>query len=366
MKVIFITREGYNLAGARVRSFNFAKELAKYGVETEVLSYAENLGAKDGINESSMSFSEKIGHNITAYKKLSKEKNAVFIIQRFNYHSFAPLFSRIIGKNRIVLDLDDWEIRENPAYILGFYPTSKAEYLTRKTASLSGFCIAASSYLKNYLASFNDKVYYIPSCVDTDLFSPGESSGGNGHVKFAWTGTLHRKHDAENVKFIIDCFAALKNGIKPVSLDIAGDGIYSGEVVSYISKNRLGDSVNFTGWIHPDKVASYLDRIDVGLFPLIQNTKFNMSKSPVKLFEYMAMEKPVISSFMGEAGNIIEHGKDGFLAKDKEDFISHMKFLFNNSGLRENAGKNARKKIIADYSLNTAGKRLFNALMDMD
>ena len=31
MKVIFVTREGYDLAGARVRCFNFAKELKRRG-----------------------------------------------------------------------------------------------------------------------------------------------------------------------------------------------------------------------------------------------------------------------------------------------------------------------------------------------
>lgn len=366
MKVIFVTREGYNLAGGRIRSYNFAKELRRRGVETETLSYAENLGAKDGINEGSMSLLEKIRHNITAYKRLSKEKGAIIIIQRVNYHSFAPLFSHIVRKNRIVLDMDDWEMREDPKYILGFYPTSKAEYLTRKIASFSSFCIAASSYLKDYLAPFSKRVYYIPSCVDTGLFTPKGSYRKNNCLKFAWTGTLHRRDDVENVKFIIDCFAILKTRIKAVSLDIVGDGIYAGEVLSYISRHDLKGSVNFIGWIYPDKVASYLEEIDVGLFPLIQNTKFNMSKSPVKLFEYMAMGKATVSSFMGEARNIIDNEKDGFLVKDKEDFIRYMEFLFNNNDLCKKMGKNAREKIINNYSLNIAGEKLFNALMDIN
>lgn len=362
MKIIFVTREGYDLAGARIRSFNFARELRRRGLNAEVISYSADLGARDGTGEASMSLLEKVRHNIAAYKRLSKEKGAIIIIQRFNYHSFAPLFSRIINKNRIVLDMDDWEIREDPKYLFGFYPTSKAEYLTRKIASMSEFCIAASCYLKDYLASFNKKIYYIPSCVDTDLFNPSKVHERNANVKFAWTGTFHRKHDVENVKFIIDCFMEVRKQIKTISLDIVGDGIYSRDVLSYISERECGDSVNSIGWIHPDKIASYLGGVDVGLFPLIQNTKFNLSKSPVKLFEYMAMGKSTVSSSVGEAVNIIEDGKDGFLAKDREDFVKKMTVLAENTNLRQEMGQDARKKILGNYSLNIAGDRLFNAL----
>ena len=60
MRVVFITREGYNLSGARARCYNFAKELRKVGIDTEVLSFADNLGAKYGEKEFEMGAIEKI------------------------------------------------------------------------------------------------------------------------------------------------------------------------------------------------------------------------------------------------------------------------------------------------------------------
>lgn len=362
MKVIFVTREGVSLPGARIRAYNFARELRQRNIKAEVLSYSDDLGAKDGASESLMGLWEKVKYNIAAYKKLCEEKDAIIIIQRFNYHSFAPFFNHIIKKNRIVLDMDDWEIREYPRYLLGFYPTSKAEFLTRKIASSSCFCIAASSYLRGYLKQFNKNVYYIPSCVDTDLFNPESGYKEKGAVRFAWIGTLHRRHDVENVKFIIDCFMEVKERTGNITLDITGDGIYAGELSSYISYCNLGDSISFIGWLHPDKIASHLQGVDVGLFPLIQDTKFNLSKSPVKLFEYMAMEKATVSSCVGEASKIICDGKDGFLAKDREDFVKKMTVLARNTDLRQGMGRDARKKILGNYSLNIAGGRLFSAL----
>jgi len=364
MKVIFVTREGYNLAGGRIRAYGFARELARRGIDAQVLSYAQDLGARDGVEEGLMGPLEKIKYNIRAYKKLSRERNAIIVLQRVNYHFLAPLISHVRKGNRLVLDIDDWEIRENPRYIFGIYPTSKAEYLTRKIASMSDFCVAGSVYLKNFIYKFNKDVYYVPSCVDAGLFQPNGKIENAHDVRFAWVGTLHRKDDVENVRFIIDCFKELKRKIGYISMDIVGDGIYTKEIAAYISNYRMGDSVNFRGWVHPDKMPFCLNGIDIGLCPLIQDTKFNLSKSPAKLLEYMSMERPAISSHIGEAGLIVEDGKDGFLAKDRQDFIGKMEILATDSRLREEMGKNARIRILQNYSLSLAGDRLSTIFME--
>ncbi len=174
MKVIFITREGYDLPGARIRCYNFAKELVRRGIDAEVLSFSDTLGAKDGMNESKMGVSDKIKYNYLAFRKLIGNKEVIFFLQRFNYHSFAPYLASFFNKNKIVLDLDDWEMRENPEYYLGFYPSSKAHYLTRIIARRSLFCVSASRFLQEFLRQFNKNIYYIPSGVDTEIFKPAQ------------------------------------------------------------------------------------------------------------------------------------------------------------------------------------------------
>ena len=132
------------------------------------------------------------------------------MLNRVNYHSFGPLLASLIKKNRIVFDMDDWEMREDPGYILGFYPTSKAEFLTRKIAPLADLCIASSLYLKKYLLRFNKNTYCVPSCVNTDKFSPLRRDRSSDIVRFCWVGTIHRREDIENIKFIVDCFKAIE------------------------------------------------------------------------------------------------------------------------------------------------------------
>jgi glycosyltransferase involved in cell wall biosynthesis len=357
MRLIFVTREGFVLPGARVRCYNFSRELARHGIETQVLSFADSLGAKDGENESRMGACEKVKFNYRAFRKLAKDKSAVLCIQRFNYHSFAPYLANIFRGNRLILDLDDWEMRENPKYYFGFYPSSKAHYFTRTIARRSVFCIAASRFLEDFLKDFNSKTYYLPSGVDTEVFKPLPYNSDNGKIVFSWIGTLHKKEYIENIGFVLEGFARLRKQYSHIYFEIAGDGIYRADLLRLLA--GLNDpQIRFKGWIAPEAVPQYLANIHIGTLPVARDNKFNLAKSPTKLFEYMAMARPTVSSCIGEPRHIISDGTDGFLAQGKEEFIAKMRELIENPDLCRLIGARARHKAEANYSLKVLGAKL--------
>lgn len=357
MKIIFITREGYNLPGARVRCYNFAKELTRHNIDTEVLSFSDTLGAKDGAKESLMSLKDKIRFNYKAFNAVARNSEAVLYLQRFNYHSFAPYLAHLFNKNRIILDLDDWEIRDNPTYYFGLYPSSKAHYFTRSIAKRSVFCIAASRFLEEFLLTFNKKVYYIPSGVDTELFKPSFNGSIKDKIVFSWIGTFHKKEYIENIELALSCFGLLRKRYPHIYFEIVGDGIYKDSLVKLISQYS-DKNILLKGWIEPDRIPEYLAGIHVGIMPVLRENKFNSAKSPTKLFEYMAMAKPTVSSCIGEPVHIISEGNDGFLAETKEEFAEKMQKLIEDSELRRLMGEKARQTIEKDYSLKVLGKRL--------
>ena len=361
MKIIFISREGYRLPGARVRCYHFAHEISKHGIETEVLSYADSLGALDGEWESRLSLIEKARFNYKAFLKLSKEKDSIFYIQRFNYHSFAPFLVHLFKKNRIILDLDDWEMREDPKYYFGVYPSSKAHYFTRLIARRSIVCISASIFLQEFLRQFNKTTYYIPSGVDTELFKSSSNVLKCKKIIISWIGTLHKKEYIENIKFALDCFSSLRKKYEDIYFDIVGDGIYRDSLVKVI--NKFNDpNIQLKNWIAPDEMPVYLDSIHIGVLPVVSRNKFNLSKSPTKLFEYMAMGKPSVCSVIGEAANIIRDGENGFLAQDKNEFTQKMQSLIENPSLRQQLGDKAREMVVNNYSLSVLGKQLSEIL----
>ena len=366
MKIIFITREGYSLPGARVRCYNFARILKQYGVSTEVLSFADNLGAKYGEKELEMSYLDKIKYNVKAFKMLlRKERDSIFFIQRLNYHALAPFLASLLKGNKIIFDCDDWNIRENPVCYLGFFPSSKMEFLTRKIAQYADKCIVASLFLKDYLCRFNKKTYYIPTGVDTDVFKPQNNHRDASRITFSWIGTVYHKEMQENIKFILDCFLVLAGKHRNIFLNLAGGGRYFCEANTYINSLWCKDRIIVNDWILPDEIPKYLSCIDIGLLPLIQHTKFNKSKSATKLFEYMAMGRPTVSSNIGESTHIIRDGDNGYLAGSKEEFIEKMEKLIDNPVLCTYMGNKARESIEENYSLKVLGKQLSDILRTM-
>ncbi len=361
MKVVFVTRESSQFPAVRVRCHGFAKYLNEAGIPAEVFSYADDLGAKSGTEEKEMSLGEKLHYNLKAFRKLSGPDVLIFL-QRANYHSLAPLLVKFLKKgSRLIFDLDDWEARENGKEYLGGISNSGAEMAMRFIASRSDYCIAASNFLQKYLSSYARKVDYIPTGVDTDVFAPAETGTDSSLVRLSWMGTLYRRDNLENLIFLVDCYEQVRKGHDNLRLEILTEGTYLPALTQYVREKKMPD-ILLKKWIQPQAVPAYLNDIDIALMPLIQESKFNKAKSPTRVFEAMAMEKPVLASAIGETPLIIEDGQDGMLARTKDEFISKLNTLIADRGLRENLGRNARKKVMASYSLRGLSLKIINNL----
>ncbi len=361
MKFIFITREGYREPGARIRSYGFSAKLREKGLNASVFSFADNLGGKSGKDESNFNFRKKTKYIYKGWASLyGQTNNSVFIVNRFNYHTLAAWLASKAKNVPCVFDMDDWEAREDIGYYFGVFPKSKAEYLTRLFAKKSVFCIAASSYLREYLLQFNRKVYYLPTGVDTDKFRPAPGKEKKDFI-FSWHGSVNRLESIAYIKFIIEAFLTLYQKYPFIKLSIAGDGIFVQELSRLISRYNC-KSIVYHGWIYPEDIPDYLDNTDAGLFPLWDKTRFNLSKSPVKLLEYMAKGKPIIASSTGETNCIIKNEYNGLLASSQEQFIFSMERLINNRGLARQLGLNASQTIKADYSLAALGERFYGII----
>ncbi|MFH1061650.1 MAG: glycosyltransferase [Candidatus Omnitrophota bacterium] len=360
MKIIFITRESKQMPAVRVRCYGFAKYLNQAGIETEIFSFADNLGAKSGKEESKMSLADKMVYNLKAFKYLW-DKDAVLFLQRCNYHSLAPLLVSLLRNRKLIFDLDDWEARENIEYYFGRFPKSLAYAAMSFIARKSCLCLGASKFLEDFLLSYNQNVIYAPTAVDTEIFKPEKQLIEKHGLVLSWIGTMHRKDNLENLYFLIDCFQILRNKVSGIKLEILGDGVYVSEVKRKVEQLN-SDLIIIKDWMAPEDIPEYLNQIDIGIMPLIQDTKFNKAKSPTRMFEYMAMEKPFVASCFAEARRIIIDGENGMLAVTKDDFVNKLLLLCKDKNLRQAMGKKARKTVLEKYSLEKTAKDLLKVI----
>lgn len=353
-KVIFIDHQSVKYPSVRIRCYYFAELLEKRGMKTAIVSFNTDV-------DKIVSFFDdllKMKENWHIFRTLVKEKNAVIFLQKAKFHFLGPFLGAFACKNRLIFDVDDWEEGEEH-FSKYFAPLCSLAYsfLLRYSDRI----ITASHYLYEEYKKRSAKVELIPSGVNMEYFPESNNKlREKRKVVISWIGSVSNMLAVENLLFIINILESL-NCKDKIKLEILGDGRY----LFYI-KNKLMNIINvdveIKDWVDPFKVNDYLQTVDIGVCPLIQDNNFNRSKCPVKLLEYMACSLPVIASDIGEARYIVENGKNGFLATSEEDWRNKLNFLIQDAQLRNTLGNNARKTIEERYDLNLYKDQLYTCV----
>lgn len=102
--------------------------------------------------------------------------------------------------------------------------------------------------------------------------------------------------------------------------------------------------MRFIPQVAHDRALAYMKRADFLLLPLTEQTyKFH---SPLKLFEYLSMGKPVIASDNADIRELLVPLKNGMLANPArpKDFLEKMDQVCRQPQLRNRLEENARRR----------------------
>ncbi len=108
-----------------------------------------------------------------------------------------------------------------------------------------------------------------------------------------------------------------------------------------------------TGFVK--NLIDYIGSADIAIVPLLSG-----GGTRIKIIEYLASGKPIVSTFQGAEGLTLEHGQDVLLTKNPDSkFIDLIYKLISDVDLRKSLGKNARKKaeLLYDWK-NTAANAI--------
>lgn len=218
--------------------------------------------------------------------------------------------------------------------------------------------IVVSNILKNYLLKQGvpeEKIRVVPNGVDENVFNPdvaGESVRKKYHLEdkevICFAGSLHLGW--QGIGDLLKAARIISSIKASVRFLIAGNTERQEEMLK-----SAPDNVIFTGQIEHIKMPSYFAAADVLVAPYKQQTDFeyvNFYGSSLKLFEYMAMGKPIITTNLGQIGEIIEHGKSGLLIEpgNYKELANNILTLMADEKLRKNLGENARIEVEKNYT----------------
>jgi len=238
-----------------------------------------------------------------------------------------------------------------------------AQWIEIKAYQKCDVLACVSETLKDILVSeFNipaNKILLVPNGVDTDFINPqrhlpkrifpGFTVGFVGSL-YAWAG----------LDILFTAVHELRIQGWDISVVIVGDGFMKEVWEKQIQQLELSNCVTFIGRVSWQEVPQYIAGFDVGYSGQIQTQIGKMYLSPMKLYEYMAMAKPVIASAFEDAQRLVCVGKTGFLFQpgNKEDLKLALVAAYDNKAKLPEMGIAARQEIETNHSWKVRVEKL--------
>jgi glycosyltransferase involved in cell wall biosynthesis len=374
MRVLFIGHNGYGYPHTRVRCYHFARMLSAYpNIETAVLSFRDDLAPhkSEAAMYENLRDREKLVLTAKALGRLLREKNTVAYIQKAHFHAAAPFVLHRMGLlKRYVFDYDDYDIPLSNFFGRGlwnrlFFGSPRWDEITCRLASRAVGCVAASQELVSFLQGYNPHVAYIPTGVDTNYFIPPGRSRRREEVVALWNGLVWGNPIVENLLLLFRAFQKARVIAPNLHLRVVGGGAAWQELKNRAASEFSGLPIQWREWIDPREMPVLLQDADIGVLPLAGDDRWMRSKSPTKLFEYLSAGLPVVSSAVGEAVRVIEHGRSGVLAENEDAFAEGLVRLARDEDFRRSLSVNARLRVETSYALPVLGERLYHFLQSL-
>lgn len=240
---------------------------------------------------------------------------------------------------KVILDYDDDMFNDNPFY-KQTYSLREKDNMVEALKICDLVTVTTESLAETY-GKYN-QVKILPNMIDLREY-PICVQGELANI------LIHRK--AGNT------VGWYSSGIRYEEFNSIMEGWIPEEVNLFLAGSLIFDNfkhkrLEVTDRFNPADLPKILSNIDIGLIPL-SLCKFNNGKSDLKGLEYGAMSIPFIASPTDPYKKLIKHGKNGLLAKHGRDWTKYIQLLVNDSKLRYEMGKEARKvSELRDIKLN--------------
>ena len=178
----------------------------------------------------------------------------------------------------------------------------------------------------------------IPTGVDTDYFRPsGSAQADSCHLVF--TGSMDWLPNDDAMKYFVrNIFPRIRAACPETSLTIVGRKPFPG--VTALA--RECPAIRVTGQV--DDVRPYMERAAVYVIPLRIG-----GGTRLKVFEAMAMGKPIVSTSIGIEGLPIANGTDALIADEPDAFADAVIRLLRDRAFASRLGEAASEKVRAQF-----------------
>lgn len=342
-KIIFFPR--YNRVGAssRYRVFNFIPYFESLGYKCTVVPLFDSEYLENRYSSRVAVLFSIIKAYAARIKWLLRLKDYNLAVIEYELFPFVPPIFELLFKFfsiKYIVDFDDAIFHRydaHPILIVRLLFRNKIKCVMNNAHSV----IVGNKYLYDYAISANSKrVYRLATVVDTDKYYQCITENSKDCVTICWIGS---PSTSIYLYEVLDVFRMLSLKYK-IKLTLLGSNKLSFD----------GVNVSYIKWSEESEVEELM-KCDIGIMPLA-NDNWVKGKCGFKLVQYMAAGLPVVASPIGANNEIVDHGVNGFLPTNKDEWVEYLSILIESKELRRKFGVDGREKIVKNYSYTIANE----------
>lgn len=231
--------------------------------------------------------------------------------------------------SKFVLDLDDGVFLRYP---------EKFEHLAR----MADLIVCGNPFIQEWAAARNPQTFALPTCVEMSRYMEKVwSQNPDRPIQIGWIGTTG------NIQYLQVAAPALRRLASELKFELV---VVAPESEPLKSLDLSGVTVRHVAW-SGDTEMEHLREFDIGLMPLFPNQDWDKYKCGLKLIQYMAIGIPAVASPVGVNSQIVDHGRDGFIASNDTEWEQALRQLLTDEKLRRTVGAAARETASQQYSI---------------
>jgi len=211
-----------------------------------------------------------------------------------------------------------------------------------------------------------EKSVLIPNGVDTQLFHyynntkyiKDELNIAEDDFILGFVGFLGEWIDVDLILIALKKLLEKNYNIKMI---IVGEGSKLRYAINLAKRLKISNNVIFTGSIPYLQVPKYISLMDICLLPF-NKSKVSENAFPLKLLEYLACERVVISTPLSNIKETI--GDKVIYVSNSEELVQKVIELYHNDNIVRELGKKGRKFIEKSYSWDKLGSKFEKTLVE--
>lgn len=187
-----------------------------------------------------------------------------------------------------------------------------------------------------------NNVYDVPTGVDTVFFRPSGNVERKPH-NLVFTGSMDWLPNEDAIRYFTEqIMPRIKQLVPDVTLTVVGRDPYPG----LVELSKRDSSVIVTGRV--EDVRPYMEEAAVYVIPLRIG-----GGTRLKIYEAMAMEKPIVSTSIGAEGLPVTNGEEIVLADTPETFADAVVKLLTDRSLADEIGQRAAARVRREFGWDT-------------